>query len=258
MSAQKNPINHEMEDDMSLSTMALFAALGLSLVAGILTTVAGMGGGLVLLLCLSLLIDPLSALALTAPALLVGNLHRASLYRLHIDRRQVRLLVLGGFPGAVMGGALSMQMPESLISLCMAAMGLAVVAKGLGWIQWRPGPQAGLPVGFFAGLVSATSGGAGVLLAPFLMARELTGTAYVGTMAAVAVALHLGRLIALGAGGVADAETLVVGALMAAGIAGGNLIGDALRRQLGSSGQQHVQQAALGLCMVLSLGEGLL
>ena len=57
-------------------TLAL-AALGT--IAGILTTLAGQGGGLFLLLAIAALVGPHEALAITAPALLLGNLHRAVL-----------------------------------------------------------------------------------------------------------------------------------------------------------------------------------
>lgn len=61
------------------------ALVPLGLIAGALTTLAGLGGGLMLVGTLSLLYDPRLALAITAPALLVGNLHRATMYRTFID-----------------------------------------------------------------------------------------------------------------------------------------------------------------------------
>ena len=74
--------------------------------AGLLTTVAGLGGGILMLLAVSLATDPKVALVATAPALLAGNLHRAFLFRGDVDRRVARAFALGAFPGSVLGGAL--------------------------------------------------------------------------------------------------------------------------------------------------------
>ena len=64
----------------------VFSVVFLGLLAGILTTIAGQGGGLMLLLACSSMLGPHAALAVTAPALLFGNLHRSILLRGHIDR----------------------------------------------------------------------------------------------------------------------------------------------------------------------------
>src|SRR5438045_2862535 len=58
---------------------AVLLALGIA--SGILTTLAGQGGGMALLLACSALFGPRFAIALTTPALLLGNLHRAALFR---------------------------------------------------------------------------------------------------------------------------------------------------------------------------------
>ena len=81
--------------------MALVPVLGV--LAGILTTVAGLGGGMVLMLALSLLTSPTVALAATAPALLAGNLHRSVMFRGQVDRRVATSFAAGAFPGALPG-----------------------------------------------------------------------------------------------------------------------------------------------------------
>ena len=49
----------------------LLAALGIA--AGLITTVSGFGGGMLLVSVLALVWDPLSALTVTSVALLIGN-----------------------------------------------------------------------------------------------------------------------------------------------------------------------------------------
>src|SRR5688572_16373782 len=87
--------------------MLIALVLGLGLVAGALTTVAGLGGGVFLLLSLSVLWGPTTALATSSLALLVGNLHRTFLYRKSVNWPIARAFVVGAVPGAVLGALLA-------------------------------------------------------------------------------------------------------------------------------------------------------
>src|SRR5437763_7963450 len=100
-------------------TLAL-AALGLA--AGLLTTLAGQGGGLFLLLATSAVLGPHAALALTAPALLVGNAHRALLLRRSVDRRVAARMIVGALPGALVGGALAGVIPSGALRALLLAL----------------------------------------------------------------------------------------------------------------------------------------
>ena len=87
----------------------------LGVLAGGLTTVAGMGGGVMLVLALSLVASPVEALAITSPALLVGNLHRVAVGRRAIDRAVARPFVLGALPGSLLGGLVAVAVPPALL-----------------------------------------------------------------------------------------------------------------------------------------------
>jgi hypothetical protein len=139
----------------------------------------------------------------------------------------------------------------SIGALMLAMTGLTV-ARRLG-LSFSMPARAGLPVGFLTGAISATSGGAAMLLAPFLRARELSGRRYVATTAAVAVALHVGRVIAYGASGMSDASTLRAGLLLALAITTGNLLGDRLARGLGDDAQAWIQDGVMVVCTGLAL-----
>ena len=64
----------------------LWLVVPLGIFAGALTTIAGIGGGLVITLVLAAVWEPHLALAVSAPALLLGNVHRLLLLRAEIDR----------------------------------------------------------------------------------------------------------------------------------------------------------------------------
>ncbi len=227
--------------------------VSLCLLAGAITTLAGMGGGLILLLGLSTVMDPLTALMITGPALLVGNAHRMLLYRHHIRRALAWRFVLGAAPGAVLGGLVAVAVPETLLRI--ALVGLAVIAMGKVLGGWSVTPPRGslVPMGAAAGFVTATSGGGGLIAGPLWLASGLSGRAYAGTGAVGGVAVHICRLGGYGAGGVLDSKALLLGLVGAVCIAGGNLLGEQLRRR---SPHHLIPKLEIGVvvtCLGLSL-----
>ncbi|MCK6505615.1 TSUP family transporter [Myxococcota bacterium] len=239
-----------MSDPLSLLLLGL-----LGLLAGTLTTLAGQGGGLVLLGALGLLYDPHTALAWTAPALLLGNLHRALLYRREVDRRTALLLLGGAAPAAFLVGLLAAGLPPLALGIALVGVGGLGLLSSTGRLRWRAPTRAVPWMGALAGALTGTGGGAGVVLGPALMARGLAGRPYVATMATVAVALHSSRLLAYGLGGVADARALQVGVGLALAITAGNLLGDRVFAGVGDRAQGRVQQVALVVSLVLAVGE---
>ena len=188
--------------------------VALGLIAGLTTTVAGMGRGTLLVLALALLYDPLSALALSTPALLAGNLHRVALYRRQIVWSEARPLVLGGFLAAAVGGFVAAGLPGWLIQSLMLGMAVLALGQALG-LPLKPPAQATLPVAGVVGLVSATSGGGGLIAGPYLLARGLSGVPYVATGALGAAAVHVGKLGAYSTVGVSSWDTLGRGLALA-------------------------------------------
>ena len=72
----------------------------LGLMAGLVTTLAGMGGGMLLTLALAAWWgDPLRAIVVATPALLVGNAHRLLLFRQHVQWRLALPFVGAAHPG---------------------------------------------------------------------------------------------------------------------------------------------------------------
>jgi hypothetical protein len=248
---------------IAVATLApVFAALGLG--AGVLTTIAGQGGGLLLLLACSALIGPRAALAVTAPALLLGNLHRAALLRAHIDRTIALRLVVGAVPGALAGGLLVGVLPASCLQVILVGMTVLALAKALGFLRFQVPPSALTPAGVAIGAMTGTAGGAGVLFAPVLLSTGLTGRAFVATSSVIALSTHLGRLLGYAGLGLLSRDLLLPTVLVAAAIFGGNALGDRLRtfltrrRGLAASDRLTVLTTALEygtlvVCVVLSV-----
>lgn len=233
----------------------------LGLVAGTLTTLAGQGGGLMLLLACSALVGPHDALAITAPALLLGNLHRAVLLRAHIDRGIAARTIVGAVPGALAGGLLAGIAPAWVLRVLLVVLTAATILKAVGLVRFRVPRGALIPAGAIAGAMTGTSGGAGVLFAPIFLSAGLSGAAFVATTSTVAFATHVGRVI--GYAGLGLFERALVGPTIAvaAAIFAGNALGGRLHRlgeaRCGASSwavaRSWIEHATLVACVVLSV-----
>jgi uncharacterized membrane protein YfcA len=224
----------------------------LALLAGAITTVAGMGGGLVLLLGLSMFMDPLTALTVTGPGLLVGNLHRAWMYRVDIDRSLAWRFALGGAPAALVGGLVAVALPPLIIRVALLVLASLAAAKVLfGW-SWKPPVSAMIPGGAAVGFVTATSGGGGLISGPLLLAAGLTGRRYVATGAVGASAIHVFRIAGYGAGGAMAEGVLLLGAVAALCIPAGNLVGSRIRDRLPEVAIPRIEIGIVLVMMVLA------
>ena len=237
--------------------MTTFALGLLGLCAGVLTTLAGQGGGLFLLVLCSMLLGPRAALAITAPALVLGNLHRAILFRHFIERHVAARMALGAVPGSLVGGFLAGRLPEWVLHVLLVGITALTVARALRWLAFDV-PRAALgPAGFVIGGMTGTSGGAGVLFAPVLLSAGLSGKAFVGTIATVAVATHVGRVIAYGYGGMFTRDLLIPIVVVALAITAGNAVGERMRAKLSSATSARLEYGVLVVCVgasVLGLG----
>ena len=224
--------------------------------AGALTTLAGLGGGLLMTLAMAAFIGPTAALATAAPALLLGNTHRVWMYRTHLKDTKPSpfLFVVGAVPGALIGGALVVALPEVVLRVLLLSAALLALARELELFQWRPDARAAVPGAFAAGLVTATSGGGGLLLGPLLLASNIKMERFVVTASLVAGAVHVSRLVAYGAGGLVSSTTIVHALVLGVAILGGNLIGRRGRAFLNEKRGTQLTWLVLFVCLALSVG----
>lgn len=213
--------------------------------AGVITTVAGLGGGVLLVLALSLIMPASAALAATTPALLLGNAHRAHLYRADVDRRLAWLFSAGALPGALVGGLLLGALPESVARFTMLGLMSLALYRAVGKPRWTPPPQWVLPAGAVVGLLTASGGGAGILAAPVLMGAGLKGNRYLATAATVSVVMHGARMLAYGAVGLWTPDTVMMALLLAAGVLLGNALGRGLRQRMDDAALERMELGAM-------------
>jgi uncharacterized membrane protein YfcA len=235
-----------------MSELLQISAFGL--LAGLLTTVGGLGGGTLLVAALTATTDAHTALAVSAPALLVGNLHRLYITREALPGASLRPLLLGGLLGAVAGGSLTRLLPDGVLQLCI--VGSTLLALVGAFVRLPSPPNAsGLPWGAVVGALSSAGGGAALLMNPWLRARGLQGAAYVASASSMAVTLHLGRIAAFGVGGLIGAGTLGQSALLAVMLPLGNLLGMAVVPSLSAVVANRLQIGLLVLTALFTLLE---
>lgn len=231
---------------------AFFLLVPLGIVAGVLTTVAGMGGGMLLVLSLSVVWGPLPALSVTAPALIVGNAHRAVSYRASIARELAIPFAVGAVPGSLVGGLLAVALPAwALDAILLGTTALALLRTAGLW-EWRPRAAHIVPAGAGIGALAATSGGAGMLVCPLFMAAGLRGERYVATVAAAAVAMHVGRSVAYGLAGLESDATLLRAAVLALSLLVGNMLGGLVRKQINARASRAIEIGVLVVAVGLA------
>lgn len=232
------------------------ALLGVGLLAGALTTVAGMGGGLLMLALVSLLFGPMEALVWTAPGLLLGNAHRLWLFRQQAPWRLLRPVIGGLIPVALLGAWLAGRVPTPLLGVLLLVAVALSLAKGVGWLRWQPPASWGLGIGALGGVFGAVGSGSGAIVGPFFVARGLTGPRYVAALAALGVSLHATRWAGYALSG--SVEGLGPGLVLAVGVWLGNLAGRALGARLQSHSLGRLQVVALCGSGLLAAGRMLL
>ncbi len=231
----------------------LASLVALGVVAGLLTSLAGQGGGLFLLLVISALWSPHMAPVLTSPALLLGNLHRSYLGRREIDRPIAARMAIAVFPGSIVGGMLAGKIPERAISVILVVIVVMSILKAKGFIKLHVAPKALFVLGFAIGVVTGASGGAGVLVGPILLSLGLTGMHYVATNSAIAVAIHVGRVGAYGVAGMFRRDLLLPIAALAGAIFIGNGFSTLIRPRMSPGTVVRLEWGTLIVCALISV-----
>jgi uncharacterized membrane protein YfcA len=232
-------------------TFALVALLGLT--AGFLTTVAGMGGGLMLVTSLAIVWGPHVALPVTALALLVGNLHRLYIFRSHLRMEVGGPLVLGMIPGSLLGAALVADLPAALLQLAMLALVALALARVVFRWEWVVPRAALAPAGGAVGVMASAGGGAAVLTSPLILSAGIAGDDYMATVAFASVAMHVSRTVGYGATGLVVGATFAWAALLAVALVAGNLVGSGARGRLPPTARTVLEYGVLIVAAVLSV-----
>lgn len=168
------------------------AVLASSLFAGYITTVAGLGGGILLLPVLIWALGPVAAVVVLSTSMMWGNMVRFAMFHAFTDWAVIRQILPGAAIGSVIGASLLNIAPEEWLRPVIALYLLAFVAYELWGTQaeFETRLQHFPLVGFITGLLSGMFGAAGPISAPFLANYGLTKERFLATNMLAALVIN--------------------------------------------------------------------
>lgn len=221
-----------------------FAALATS----ILSAVAGLGGGIILLAVIAQFVAPTVAIPIQGAMQFVSNGSRAVLIRREISWPAVGWSSLLIFPASVLGVVVATSIPDAATRLLLGVFVLVVGWKPslLKWRGGRPLPdRAMIGVGAASGFLNSTVGASGPVTSPFFKAVTSTHIAFVATAAASQVVAHTSKIIAFTLDGFSLAEHLDVIVVGCVGVTLGSVIGTRLLGKISDDRLAHVFKLVL-------------
>lgn len=202
-----------------------------AVLTGILSAVAGLGGGIILLAIIAQFFAPTTAIPIQGGIQLVSNLSRTTMLRSDINWGAVWRTAIPILPASFLGVALATSVPEDATRVALALFLLAITWQPK-WFKWRG--EGGLSlnalygVGAASGFLNTTVGASGPFTSPFFKAVTATHVAFVATAAASQVFAHVAKLIAFGGAGFDFGEHIWVMVAGAIGTFVGTRIGGRL------------------------------
>lgn len=206
----------------------------LSFAGAVISAITGFGGGMLFLPFLTAVVGPDRAVPILTLMLLLSTPSRALINRKYLEWRLVGWYALGSTFGAALGALVFLSLSTSwLLRAIGGFLVLAVLSRHI------PGAKLHIskawvfaPLGAVGGFIGGVVGGMGPMVSPFFLAAGLTGAAFVGTVAACAIWMHVVKLLIYGNGGVLDANILALGLLLGFAMVLGTLAGTKVLRRL--------------------------
>ena len=178
---------HEIE------ILIIFSAI--SFVTSFITSVASVGGGMIMLASLAQYFSPSSLIPIHALIQLSNNVSRTYLFRKDIVFSIFKPILVGSIFGSVIGIALFSVIPEGIILLLIGLfIILMVFFKHSLRIFTNLLPNA--LCGIFSASIGMLVGANGPIVSAFLAAKNLQPKELIGTHGAIMVAQHLFKIIA--------------------------------------------------------------
>lgn len=211
--------------DLSTGVIVYLAAC--AFFSAVFHSVGGYAGGLILAICLAPVIGVKATVPVLAMSLLISHSSRVWAFRKGFQWSIYRDVMITGAPGIVFGAAIYSMLPIGWIAVVLG--GFLLGATPLRRLMQRMDVQVGrkslMAAGVPFGVLSGSSIGAGMILAPFFLGAGLAGETLLGTMAAVAFTVNVLKTLVFGGFSVLNADLALIGAAIGACTVPGNLLG---------------------------------
>ncbi len=224
-----------------------FAGLtGLAFLTAAMGTVAGLGGGVLLLGVMATVFPPAALIPLHGVIQLGSNVSRVTIMRRHVLWSAIVAAGIGALLGAAIGGELVVSLPTALLE--------AILGAFLLYVCWSPHVTAGKPtrrrfflLGAVGTVISMFVGATGSLLSPFVAGVSDDRRVFIATLAAMMIMVHGLKVVTFGVLGFAFAAYVpLLAAMIAAGYFG-NWAGKHLLDRMPEALFRRVFQIALSL-----------
>lgn len=207
---------------MSFDLTFFLVAVPAVIVAGISKGGFGSGAAFVAAPMLALIVDPILALGIMLPLLMLIDVASLKAYWRKWSPSDARLLIVGSLPGIVAGALLARVADPDVFRVLIGAICFAFV----GWqiFQMLGGLSAdgrnyprpvGLAAGAFAGFTSFVSHAGGPVVAVYLLSKGLAKTTYQATSVIVFWAMNLVKFVPYAAFGFFTTDTLLANLFLA-------------------------------------------
>ncbi|MGI9605454.1 MAG: sulfite exporter TauE/SafE family protein [Acidimicrobiales bacterium] len=224
-----------------------------AVLTSVLSAVAGLGGGVILLAVLAQFFVPIVAIPIQGGIQLASNGSRALLLRREINLRAAGAASLLILPASLAGVALATSVPEEATRFALGTFLLVVVWRP-SMLRWTPAggisDRTLVGVGAVSGFLNTTVGASGPFTSPFFKAVTSTHTAFVATAAASQVVAHTSKLTAFGLDGFDFREHATVIGVGAVSVIAGSWIGTKL---LGRVSDRHLRYLFRTVLTILAI-----
>lgn len=234
---------------------------GAAFATSVLSAVAGLGGGIVLLLVIAQFVAPTVAIPIQGAIQLVSNGSRAVMLRHDVAWTPLGWSMLLVFPASLLGVAVATSIPEDAVAVALAVFVLVV-----GWrpslLRWHGGrrlpDRSMIGVGAASGFLNSTVGASGPVTSPFFKAVTASHVAFVATAAGAQVVAHVSKIVAFTIDGFSISDHLDVIVVGAIGVVAGSWVGTRLLGRISESRLDLVFKLVLTALAVRLLVDALL
>lgn len=184
--------------DLAPAVLALIVLVAFG--SALFQSVGGFAGGLLLAIGLAPILGVKETVPVTATAMIVAHSARIWVFRRAVDWRAFTCVFAAALPGIVAGALLYISLPTHVVALVLGVFLIATLPlrRQMAKRAFREGPTGLAMAGVPYGLVSGTTFGAGIMLAPFLLGAGLFGEHLVATVAALGFGLNLTKSVVFG------------------------------------------------------------
>ncbi len=205
-------VDNMPEIELSFTFLVAVAAFS----SAVFHSFSGFAGGLVLAIMLAPLLGIKETVPVVATALIISNIARIWAFRKSVSIREYLAVFLTALPFIVLSAYVYVSLSVGIVALvlgCFLMLSIPlnrVLKKKKIKVGLKGLALAGVPYG----MVSGSTFGAAVILAPFLIGAGLAGETMIGTIAILGFSLNVTKTIVFGLSPLLTQELFVTGVLV--------------------------------------------